>query len=346
MEHQGTEPRLALDPAPAKRTTHLRWLAIAGVLLAVVADLTRIPAADLEYQAMVVILLTIATFGVLAVCLRQNSARLLQNIDLLVPLGIATGLQELIVLLAQVPPLSLILEPATQFSFLNIAFVVSLSVLLSVVIWVAYGVWTLVLIVGLIRDGSIDLGASFAKVRRHGLRVFLLMAIVMSLFFACVGVVLGLAPSAMPLALFLIFVLTLFINFATAGLLLRAVAQPQESLVDSLRNGIRASFAGARRWWLPLLAQMELTGLICFVSYSKSSSFNQHSATNFSINGKWTGSFESSSSWLSKAAEVSDSPEVTLLTTFVALLIGTLAVIMKLRIAQGLKDAGELEPLT
>ena len=221
----------------------------------------------------------------------------------------------------------------------------SVQVLLSVVIWVTYGAWTLVLIKDLVCGSSVDLMAACAKVRRHWLRVFALMTLVMIGFFACVGLVLGLASSALPVALFLIFVLTVLVNFATAGLLLRAIAQPQESFADSVRNGVRASFASAYRWWLPLLAHMELTGLVCFLSYSRSSGFNHNSATNFSINGKWTGGFESSSSWLSKAAEISNSPEVTLLTTFVALLLGMLAVILKLRIAQGLKDAGELEPL-
>lgn len=321
-------------------------LAIVGVLLAVVADLTRIPQAGLGYQAIVAALVAAAAIALLMTSLRSSYRLITKNVDILVPLGIVIGLQELIVQAAQMSLLSIFMEPATDFQVLRISVPVSMMALLSIVIWLGYGVWTLVLIVDLTRSGSVDIRGSLSKVRIHLLRVFLIMAITMIAFFLLLGLAIGLATTAMSFALFLIFIKALVFNFGTAALLLRAVAQPLESLGESILGGIRVSFANARRWWFPVLAQMEIVGLVCFLSYSSSNGFNNNSATNYSVNGKWTGGFESSSSWLSKAADISGTPEVSLLTTLLAIVLGVLAVAIKLHIAQGLKEAGELGPVS
>lgn len=68
----------------------------------------------------------------------------------------------------------------------------------------------------------------------------------------------------------LIAAISLIWNLMTAALLPVVVTEPKPFL-ESLREGVRATWNRKGRFWLPVVVQMLLLGWICFISISSTS---------------------------------------------------------------------------
>ncbi len=100
----------------------------------------------------------------------------------------------------------------------------------------------------------------------------------------------------------------------TAALLPVVVAE-RKRFGELVREGIRVTWEGKSRWWLPVVAQMVLLGWITFFSVSYSSnprpdSFSTQNNTDFSVNAFWTGGYANECQWRTRLMAVSESPRV------------------------------------
>ena len=294
------------------------------------------------YALVVAVLIIVATGLVLLVPLRREARRMLQHPDLLVPLGLlvlATGMVEWTLTW---PVLGTILAPAWQLSLVSLSFSLSVGLVIQVALAVAFAAWSLSLICVTTEDRAPDLLEGLRSIRRGFWRTFGYMAIAITGFYLLLAVMIAMASFALPLAVIGIGVGTLLLNFATAGALLRGIARPEVPFWQCFRESVAASSQHLSRWWAPLLLQMEILGLLTFVHLSFSSYGNHRSVSNWAVNGMWTGGFESDSRWLSNVMDAVEAPAPAVVATLLGLVLGILAVAVKLRIARELHQLGEL----
>jgi len=294
------------------------------------------------YALFVAALILVATGLVLIVFLRREARGMLRQPDILVPLGLyvlATGMLQWF---SSLPVLGGILAPSWDLSLFSMSFSVSVSLLLGIALAVGFAAWTLGLICLATQGRAPDLFEGLRTMRRGGWRTLGYMTLAMLVFFPMMAVCLALLPYVMPLALISIGLGALLLNFATAGVLLRGIARPEAPFWPCLRDGIVVSCKNASRWWAPLLLQMEILGLFTVVHVSISRSFNLRRVTNWAVNGMWTGGFESDSRWLPNMMDAVAVPVPAVVTTLIGLVLGALAIAVKMRIARELHQVGEL----
>ena len=172
---------------------------------------------------------------------------------------------------------------------------------------------------------------------RWFLRVFGLEFIGWGVLFAGLACAIALAPLALPLALLFMGSGSLLWNLATAALLPVALDE-RLRFWEAFRFGVIASWRNVWRWWPVVVAQMLLLGWITFfaISYtdSKPGSSSTQSKTDFSVNGFWTGGYESDCRWHGKLMQVVEAPPLAFVSTMLTLVFGMVAVAIKLRISE------------
>ena len=137
----------------------LRWMAAVGPLFVLLADVSTRSNANADHGTAigVLVLVAIATALALTALLRDACLNLKYEPDLLVPLGLAVTLREILSQLQRIPGLGSFLETGETLSFFSVTLTASTSVAVEIVIAAAYATWTVALIVQAAKGEKVDL---------------------------------------------------------------------------------------------------------------------------------------------------------------------------------------------
>lgn len=323
----------------------LRWIALLGVALVLVSRLVQsFPLASRWWLGGLLLLVLMVAVTLVAVLMMPRAAgTLTRNLDLLVPLGLLLLAQEVLALLLKLPLLGTVFAASHPVKLLNLSFVLSLHWFMNLVLAVTYATWVTAAILNLVRTGQTDPCAVLPAALRHLPRV----AGLMLLGWGGVFTLLALMGLTMPFlhwfAILLGLVAVIVWNFATAAVLPVALVT-ENGFWSALRAGILTSLASLRRWWGLLLAQMLLLGLFYF-GYASFRSGNSSSTNwNWSVNTFWTGGYHDTCHLYAKLADTWKTQPVPLFTALLTLLLGALAVAVKLALVQRLQPEPEPGP--
>lgn len=312
----------------------LRCVALIGLAVVLLVDfiLSWRVQGGLVLGVVMLLLFPVAVGLVSLLLMPKSVGALFRNLDLLVPLGLVMVADKLLDWLAAAPVLGALLTPSLPLHFFSLSLSLSLSLLLRLALDVAYATWMTSAVLELVRSGEGDPCRTLPAVPGRFLRMLGLECIGYGLFLAGTTFLLCLLPMLSFFALVLLLVFGVAWNFATAAVL-PLVWQNEAGVWSSFRNGVAVSRANLRKWWLLLLAQMLLMGLVFFYIRLNGGGTNM----NWSVNVFWTGAYEDSCRWYGKLAEVFHTTKLPLVETLLTLLFGTLAVAVKIAIVQRLQ---------
>jgi hypothetical protein len=285
----------------------------------------------------VVIIVAVLAVGLTCLVLMPvATARLRRHLDLLLPLGLYVVAGALLDGLAAIPILSSLLTPSWPLTILSLSFSLSLIFVLRIALAVLYAGWTTILILQAVRQDYVDPVRCFAEMPNWFWRVLGAEALGWGVLFVALAVAIAVAAIVLPLALLAIAALSVVWNLMTAALLPVVVAE-RKPFGESVRKGIRISWEGMSRWWLPVVAQMVLLGWMTFFSVSYTSnprpgSISTQNKTDFSVNGFWTGGYENECRWYSKLMAVVEAEPLPLAEFLLGVVFAVLAIVVKLEI--------------
>jgi len=329
---------------PAPRPTMLpeigllRWVAIIGtgvVFLWRATSLSRMQ----PRQGWGIVVVIVAVLAVGLTCLKfmpVATGRLRRHMDLLLPFGLCTVAEALLEGLAAIPVVSSLLTPSWPLRILSLSFSLSLIFVLQIALAVLYAGWTTILILQAVREDDVDPIQGFTTALNWFWRVLGAEALGWTVLFGMLAIAITVGAVVLPLALIAIAVFSVVWNLMTAALLPVVVAE-RKPFGESVREGIRISWGGKSRWWLPVLAQMVLLGWITFivVSYTSSprpGSFSTQNKTAFGINGFWTGGYDNECQWHTKLMATVEAEPLPLAEFLLGVVFAVLAIVVKLEI--------------
>jgi hypothetical protein len=291
-----------------------------------------------EYGLLVLVLAGLGVGFTLIVALRTATGRLFRHPDLLVPLGLYVTVEAVGGALAAVPAVAALLAPNWPVKVFSISLTLSVAFAAQVVLGVVYLGWTTTLVLQAVREDRTDLVAALAGVGRWFLRVLAVGLLGWGVLFVGLALALAVGSGAIVLALVLMAAGTLVWNLATAALLPVAVAEDRTSLGSAVRAGLRVSWAGKGRWWVPVVAQMVLLGWVTYVHVTittnpRPGAVRTQTKSNWRVNGFWTGGYEDTCRWHADVMNTVEARPLPVVTTLLALLFTVLALAVKLRIA-------------
>lgn len=322
---------------------YLRALALLGLILPLAVDIfSSDPWVDRQGYSIWVLWPTFLVAAASMLFLLKNATlKLFHHLDLLVPLGICTLAIRTLWWGLSIPALSA-LSVTSDWNIFGLALSISLGFIISIFIYVAYSVWTLTLICNTIQGRPIHLLDNLTHLPQRYGKTFGYSAIVTVLLFISTATAILFSTFSMILASLIIGAVSVGLNIATAGLLLRGVARPQESFLVGLKEGYRISLAHLRKWVVPVGVQLFLLGLVTYASVSYTYPGGSRSAWNWGINGFWVGGFQDQSHWLSHVMNLVEVPAPTVIASLLAILLGIFAIVLKLHIAQALHEENAL----
>ncbi len=265
----------------------------------------------------------------------RAAGTLVHHPDLLVPFGLLLLTQEALALLLKLPLLGAAFGASHSIKLLNLSFALSLHWFTNLALAAAYATWVTAAILNLRRTGQSDPCLVLSAAGRRLPRV----AGLMLLGWGVVFVLLALMGLAMPhlqwFAILLGLLAVVAWNFVTAALLPVALIL-DGGFLSALRAGVLASLANLRPWSALLLAQMLLLGLFYF-GYASFRSGNSSSTNwSWSVNTFWTGGYHDNCHLYGNLTNTWKTQPVPLITALLTLLLGTLAVAVKLALVQRL----------
>ena len=316
----------------------LRRVALVGTGAVVawnVVSLARIEPRQ-EYGFHVLVLAGVAVGLALRVLLPDAARRLRRHPDLLVPLGLYVTADTLLTLLAKLPGLAALLTPSWPVKIFSLSIGLSLFFVIEILLGLIYAGWTTVLVLQAVRRDRVDPVRAVAGVRRWFPRVLAAEFVGWAVFFAGLAVAVAIGTNSVELAMLLIGVGGLVWNLATAALLPVAVAE-EGSLGQALRAGLRVSWAGKRRWWRLVVAQMVLLGCVTYIAVSFTHSprpgvFQTQSRSTWHVHGFWAGGYPDACHWHTDLMQTVEAEPLPLVTTLLGLIFAVLAIAIKLRI--------------
>ncbi len=289
----------------------------------------------------VCLLVMILAVGLTALVLMPGAASALAgNKDLLVPLALLVIAARLIGWLSAAPVLGALLLPSLPLRVFSLSFGISLSLVLHIVLAVAYATWMTAAVLEWVQTGNGDPCRVLPATPRRFLRVLGLEFIGWATVMVATAVLLLLMPMMQFFALVPMAIFAVAWNFATAAVLLVGFAG-QGGIWRSFRAGTAASLGNLGKWWLLLLAQMLVLGLFFFYYRSGGGQTN----VSWSVNTFWTGGYEDTCRWYGKLAEAARTPTLPFVDTLLKMLFGAFAVAIKLAIAQRLPPETRLAPM-
>lgn len=308
-----------------------------GIAALLARDLyASLPLQPRQSYGFVLLAVVIVGVGLVSlVLMRRAVGMLLRQPDLLVPLALITLGEKLLGWLAS---LGGVFSRAFPLHLLNISFPISLHGLLGIALAVAYATWMTAVVLELVRTGSGDPCAVLPAAWRWFGRVLGVEFIGWAVVFLGIAFMMLLFRIMQIYALVPMAVGAVAWNFATAAVLpVGLTAGP--GFWNAFRTGVRASFANLRKWWLLLLAQMLLLGLVMFfhTSWRNGGNYNENTACN--VNAFWIGGYDNSCRWYDKLVEMYHTAKLPVVETLLALLLGTLAVAIKIALVQHLQPA-------
>jgi hypothetical protein len=329
-------------PQPPSQVAPLRWVAIIGtsvVFLWRATSLSRMQPRQ-DWGIVVAIAAVLAVGFTCLALMPRATGRLRRHMDLLLPLGLYTVAEAVLDGLTAIPILSSLLTPVWPLKILSLSFSLSVMFVVQIALAVFYAGWTTALILQAVRQDEVDPILGFTSAPNWFLRVLGAESLGWSVLFAVLVVAITVGVAVLPLALLLIAVFSLVWNLMTAALLPILVAE-RGPFVESAKEGIRISWAGKGRWWLPVVAQMVLLGWVTFIGVSYTSnprpgSVTTQSKTDFSVNGFWTGGYENECHWHTKLMAVAEAEPLPLAEFLLGIIFAVLAIVVKLEITDKL----------
>jgi hypothetical protein len=207
---------------------------------------------------------------------------------------------------------------------------------LQITLAVLYAGWTTILVLQAFRQDHVDPVRGFTGTPNWFWPVLGAEALGWIVLFAALAIAITVGVAVLPLALVGIGVFSLVWNLMTAALLPIVVAE-RRPFGESVREGIRISWQGKSRWWLPVVSQMVMLGWITFIAVSYTSnprpgSFTTQNKTDLSINGFWTGGYENECRWHSKLMAAVETEPLPLAEFLLGVIFAVLAIVVKLEI--------------
>ena len=341
MEHEGRDSTDRLGTM----LTVIAWLGVPAVLLIQFAGALSEPTPRQGYALIVVVILSPIILFAARIVTPSAFARILVRPGLLVPLGVITPVAAGLGWLWGVPALEFFRTPFLETRILGINLSISLFFLLYLAVWCFYAAWqTRLVIADVLGDQALPAEA-LREAPRWFPRTLLIEFIGHATILLAMAPIILIAGGAMVIACFLIIIAALGWNFVTAGFLVVGLDE-RLGAPAALAAGFRTSVKYVRRWWLPVLAQMLLLGLVTLVvvSYTSSGSedgtnrVSQVSKTDWGVNGSWTGGYPDSTKWLDKTMESVEADVPDVAATVLALLLGLFAILVKLHIAEAIME--------
>ncbi|MCH5373545.1 MAG: hypothetical protein JJ992_06180 [Planctomycetes bacterium] len=337
------EFRGVVDPSPP-RGAPWRVVAMLGVVAALlIAGLESVPLEPRQGRLFLfAVPIAVATMLVLRLAFPWPWAKMWSHPDLLVPVGVVVGVQQLLGLLYKLPLLAALLAPQWSARLLGISLGLSLGAAVNVVLWTAFAAWQTDLLWRALRDGEpLDL-SPWPSIRRHFLRTFVVLVIGVGVLLVVMVPILALGAVLFILAIPAIGALAIVWNLATAALLPVTLFHPGP-LGPSLGAGFRVGWDLKGRWWRGLVVQLLLLGLIVLlrVHYTKSAfemrgpgqgGSSVNTSVKWHVNAFWVGGYEHESRWYTKYADAIETSKVPLVTQCLGLLFLILAVAMKMTV--------------
>ncbi len=323
---------------PLSQIGLLRWVAIIGtsvVFLWRATSLSRMqPRQD---WGIVVVIVAVLAVGLTCLMLMPvATGRLRRHMDLLLPFGLYVIAQALLGGLAAIPIVSSLLTPSWSLKILSLSFSLSLIFVLQIALAVVYAAWTTILILQAVRQDHVDPIRGLAAMPNCFWGVFGAEALGWTVLFAGLAIAITLGAVAIPLALIAIAVFSVVWNLMTTALLPVVVAE-RRPFGESVREGIRISWEGKSRWWLPVVAQMVLLGwvtliVVSYTSNPRPGSFSTQNKTAFGINGFWTGGYDNECQWHTKLMATVEAEPLPLAEFLLGAVFAVLAIVVKLEI--------------
>jgi hypothetical protein len=331
----------------------LRFIAIAGTLLAALGNFFSAdelqPNQHYSFYALIFVVAGVCLS--LLVFLREATAKLLKNPDLLVPVGLAVTAGYVLQFMIQASTFIGFRDRSFNFADLTVALV--FAWILQIFVAVAFSGWTTRLILQLIEHGKVDLIAALQDFRQWFPRTFAV-------------ILFGWLPLYLLLAVFILPVMTgggwtitgfiylfmiligagaLIWNLATA-VLLPFVLSTRTNLKQAIVDGIRLGWKNKYKTALPTIALMILSGWIVVISVhyterspeeaafgeSFSGSTSEKRKFNFSTNFVWTGDYAEESKWHKSLLEAVGATPLPTVNFRIMLLMLLLSVIVKVAI--------------
>jgi hypothetical protein len=317
----------------------VRAFSVAGVLLVLLAGLIHDFPLHRGQGALFAVLAAVGFAAALVLfrLLPREKERLRTRPALLVPLGLLVLAQSLFSWAEEIPFLGTLLGADLPVPF----FRGSLLFLLEVGAAVLYASWTTLLVLREARGEEVSPAADLPRAWAAFPRVLGLQ---------CVGWGAILVSSAVLLALlggipFLLYPILGWVavswNLFTAALLPYGI-DGGGRFADALGHGTRVGWERRGRWWKPVVAQLLVLGMVTIAAATVRSHGSYAHSSNWGVNAFWTGGYESETRWLPAWAGVLEAETPDTVTTLLALLLGVLAVAVKLHVAGRLHEDGVL----
>jgi hypothetical protein len=277
-----------------------------------------------------------------------------RQLDLLVPIGIVAGVEQLLAVLARMPLLSSILEPDWSLRLVSLSLSVSVGTVANVIVWTAFAAWQTDLLWRALQDNGPLRLAPWRPIRRHFLRSLAALSLGVGVLLLALIPILAIGAVMFVVAIPLILVLGIVWNLATAALLPTTLFK-SAPLAESLKSGLHLSWRWKGRWWRGLFAQLLLLGLFVLlrVHYTTSSTeygpgpgqgrttVNTVSSVKWHTNAFWVGGYEHGCRWYTKYAEALNAPTVPLISQVLALILLVVADAMKMTVIRELVEDSE-----
>jgi hypothetical protein len=326
----------------------VRWVALIGLGVVLVSDLVvSLPWKPRQGYGLVLLVFACAVVALVSLILMPRAAgALVRHKDLLIPLALLVVALQLLAWLTALPLLGALLTPAWPLHLFNWSFALSLHLLITIGLFIAYATWMTAAILAFVRTGQNNPCAVWPAAVKQFWRVFGLEIIGVTVVLLGTGALLALLPVFGWLALVPMAAFAVAWNFATAAVL--PVAFDEElGFWAALRAGVQVSLVNLRKWWLLLLAHMLLLGLFIFFYSRWNEGGTQHANVSWHVNVFWTGGYEDGCRWYGKLVDVYKTSKLPFVETLLGLLFGAMAVAVKIAVVQRLqgKASADVPPL-
>ncbi|MEW6157964.1 MAG: hypothetical protein AB1813_11060 [Verrucomicrobiota bacterium] len=265
----------------------------------------------------------------------RATVHLLRHFDLLLPLVLLLLGFQLLEWLRRLPGLSEILTPSWPVRLVNMSFTLSLHFFLNIALAVGYATWMTAALWHAVREDEGDPFAVLPSALNRFWRILGFETIGWGVMFVGSALLLMLLPFFGPLAFVPMVAFALVWNFMTAALL-PAGFNIETHFWKAFGSGVGASLAILKKVWPVLLMQMLILGLLMFI-YSDVRTGNSRSTSfSWNIHAFWTGGYEHECRWYDKIVEHFKTSPLPWINTLLALVLGALAIVIKIAIIQRL----------
>ncbi|HEY6803114.1 MAG TPA: hypothetical protein VI306_05985 [Pyrinomonadaceae bacterium] len=320
----------------------IAFLGTAGVLL---WDVESIPQLQPRQSAGFIILgLAMLAVGLMLVILSDATERIFRYTDLLVPLGLFVTVSTSFNMLAALPAIAAMMAASWTIKLLTLSLSLSVTLVVTFLLSVAYVGWTTALIFQVVVQGQINLIAPLSVFGRWFWRALMLELLGWGILLTVLAVVLIASIMSMGGALVLLGGLSLIWNLLTAAVL-PVVLADSRPFWAAVKDGIRISRARMHKWAPLVIAQMVLLGWVTFihVSYThktegpgRLTTIEQTTKTDWGVNTFWTGTYADDCKWHGSLMKSLESEPLALVDSLLMLVFAVLAIAIKIRIVSDL----------